>query len=269
VKPQTSIPRQSSGLMPSEVEASNLKLQNEFNLFKVGFGVGMLVFWLLCPSFALENPEEKLTQVIKDHIIAAHPEYDATEIRITYKYADKIFDSLKEYNGNVKLKVLDVHKDFRPVGNVIFPIKVYDDNKIDKKIFVRTKVGVFKKVIVAKNKIKRGQVIKEDDIAAEERDIAMLPEKYFFNLEKVANSEAKTTISQNNTIFTWMVRKVPLIHRGEKATIIVKGENLFLKASGRVLGDGYLGEKIKIKREESKTILEGVLVSADEIEVKI
>jgi flagella basal body P-ring formation protein FlgA len=234
----------------------------------IGFGVWLLIFGLFSAACALDDPEEKVTQLIKDYVIAAHPEYDASEIRIKYKYADKIFDSLREYN-NVKLKVLDVYKDFRPVGNVIFPIKVYDGDKIDEKIFVRTKVGVFKKVIVAKNKIRRGQLIKKEDIAAEERDIAMLPDKYFFNLEKVANNEAKTSISQNGTIFKWMVRKVPLIHRGEKATIIVKGENLILKTMGRVLADGYLGEKVKIKREETKMVLEGELVSADEIEVKI
>jgi len=42
-----------------------------------------------------------------------------------------------------------------------------------------------------------------------------------------------------------------------------------VKTKGMVLEDGYLDKKIKVKRVESNKTLEGILISPDEVEVKL
>lgn len=218
--------------------------------------------------FALDNPEGKVTKVIEDYIIAANPDFSGNAIRVTFKFADKTFARLREYDEDVNLRIVDVYQDFRPVGNVIFPVEV-SKGETSKKFFIRTKVEVFKKIVVANNKIKRGAVIQEEDLAVEERDIAMLPQKYFEELVLVANNEAKTTISKNGTIFEWMIKKIPLAHRGDEVAINVVGSDLLVKSLGVILMDGYLGENVKVKRKGSKKTVQGVLVSADLVEVNL
>ncbi len=226
-------------------------------------------YWLLpAPASSLDNPQERVEEVIREYIVSACPEYGGLKARVTFKFADKIFESLRECGEDVSIKVADVSEGFRPVGNVIFPIEVRGDG-IDQKLFIRARVEIFEEIVVARNKIKRGDVIKEEDLALEERDIAMLAKKYFVDPKEAAGSEAKITISQNAAIFENMTKEVPLIHRGEKATIVVKGEGLLLKTEGTALADGYLGDQVKVKRADSKKTLEGIIVSPGEVEVKL
>jgi len=227
-----------------------------------------LIVTLFNSAWALDNPEAKVTRVIEEYIVAANPDFTGKEIKVTFKFADKTFARLREYDEDINLKIVDVYQDFRPVGNVIFPIEV-SRGETSKKFFIRTKVEVFKKIVVANNKIKRGKVINEDDLVLEKRDIAMLPQKYFEEPLLVANNEAKTTISRNGTIFEWMIKKVPLVHRGDEVAINVVGSDLLVKSAGVILMDGYLGESVKVKRKNSKKTVEGVLVSADVVEVNL
>ena len=123
--------------------------------------------------------------------------------------------------------------------------------------------------MIARRRIKRGEAISPEDLALEERDIAVIPQKYFEDINKVANTESKTTIPKNSTIFEWMIKEIPLVHRGEEVAILVTAPNLMVKTVGIALEDGYLGKGIKVKRQETNKTLEGLLVSSDEVEVRL
>jgi len=221
------------------------------------------------PALALAKPKAKLAKVIKDYVVATYPNWGKLDIKVKFKFADKVFKRLSELSDQTTFQVVEVYRDFKPVGNVIFPVLV-DDQGDKTKIFVRAKVEVFKAVVVAKQKIKRGQVIEASDIYLIQRDISMLPQKYFEDDLEVIGTEAKTTIPKNGLVFRWMVKEVPLVRRGEPITIIVKGPNLLLKTPGVALMDGYLGKKLRIKKKgvtDPKKIMEGKLISSKEVEV--
>jgi len=227
----------------------------------------LIVNWSLSAR-ALDNPEQKLAEVIEDYVITRYPDWIGLEIRVTFKHANKIFEDLRGVDEDADFEIVEVYKDFKPVGNVIFPIKV-SAGGISKKLFIRARVEVFSKVVVAQKGIKRGEIITDEDLALEERDIAMLPQKYFEKLEQVVETEAKTTIPKESTIFEWMIKEIPLVHRGDEVSILVTAPDLVVKTKGMVLEDGYLDKKIKVKRVESNKTLEGILISPDEVEVKL
>ena len=233
--------------------------------------VWLLVFgsWLfVAPAYALDNPEKALTDVIEDHVMTKYPEWIGYDIKISFKYADKILDGLEDVDEGADLRVVEVYRDFKPVGNVIFPIEVVskDDTR---RIFVRAKVEVFKNVVIALRSIKRGEVIQVEDLGMESRDIASIPQRYFDQIFQVADMEAKTSIPRNSTIFEWMIKEIPLVHRGDDVLIRVSAPNLKVKVKGRALEDGYLGKWIKVKSEKSKDPLEGILISSSEVEVRL
>jgi len=229
----------------------------------------LIVNWLL-PARALDNPEQVLSEVIEDYVMTKYPDWIGYDIKITFKYAGKIFDSLRELEGEIDFSVIEVYRDFKAVGNVIFPILVSTADS-SRKIFVRARVEVFKNIVVAQRRIKRGEEITDEDVVLESRDIAVLPQKYFEDIVYVANTEAKTTIPRNSTIFEWMIKEIPLVHRGDTVAVLITAPNLTVKTKGMALEDGYLGKKIKVKvkRKESENRLEGRLVSSSEVEVKL
>ncbi|MFC1511525.1 flagellar basal body P-ring formation chaperone FlgA [Candidatus Margulisiibacteriota bacterium] len=229
---------------------------------------GLLGLVLAVSVSALNNPEAELNKVIEDYIITQQPNLAGLEIRVTFKYADRIFDSLRGLSGEPEFRIVQTDKDFKPVGNVIFPIEV-TSGQTARKIFIRAKVEVFKDIVVAKKRIKRGQTIGQADLSLEARDIAMLPQKYFAKLDNVIGSETKTNIPKNSTLYEWMVKEVPLVRRGDTLAVLVKAPNLLIKTQGQALSDGYLNKKMKVKREDSKTAIEGILISAKEVEVNL
>jgi flagella basal body P-ring formation protein FlgA len=219
---------------------------------------------------ALNNPEQALKDVIEDYVMTKYPEWIGYDIKIDLKYADKILEGLEEVDEDAVLSVVEVYQDFKPLGNVIFPIEVLTKDET-RRIFVRAKVEVFKNVVIALRSIKRGEVIQVEDLGMESRDIASIPQRYFDHIAQVADMEAKTSIPRNSTIFEWMIKEVPLVHRGDDVLIRVTAPDLRVKVKGRALEDGYLGKWIKVRSEKSndKEPLEGILISSSEVEVRL
>ena len=220
------------------------------------------------PSLALDDSQLQLEDVIKSYILSKHPEWTGLAINITFKSADKTFAYLQGLEGNVNIEILEGYKDFKPVGSVIFPVKISGKNK-SKKIFLRTKVEIIKEVVVARHYIARKAIITKDDVKLGKRDIAMLPPNSIDDVKYIIGSETKTSISTKSVIFPWMYKAEPQLHRGDKVVIRVIAPNLLVKTDGIALGDGYVGRKLKVKRKGTKVAVEGILVSSNVVEVRL
>ncbi|MFH1541851.1 MAG: flagellar basal body P-ring formation chaperone FlgA [bacterium] len=228
----------------------------------------IIIFVLICltPVVAIENPEAAVTKVIENYIITQKPELTGLDIQITYKFADKTFAQLKNVPDTAILKVMARESDFNPLGNVIFPLIVTLGEE-EQKIFIRAEVKVLKKIVVAGKLIKRGQLITEELLTTAEKDIAMIPQKYFTGLEQLKESEAKTNIPKNSVLYEWMIKTVPQIRRGDSVTINVMANNLLVKSAGVALEDGYIGKMIRVRRTGSDKIVDGKLVTPNEVKV--
>ncbi len=237
-----------------------------FRLFIV---MGLILGGALA-SFALENPDQKITQVIQDFVTAKNPEWGNLKIMVDLKNRDKIAEMLKDVPEDAGLKIVQLFDDFKPIGNVIFPIQISNaSGEALIKIFARAKVEIFKEMVCSANQISRGQRIEMADLKLEERDVALLPNQYYSDLVQVISSEAKTIIPKNSTIFGWMIKEIPMIRRGAQVRLVVKADNLLVKAQGVALEDGYLNKEVKVKRSESNKILIGLVSSPGEVEVNL
>ncbi|MDD5593677.1 MAG: flagellar basal body P-ring formation chaperone FlgA, partial [Candidatus Margulisbacteria bacterium] len=219
-------------------------------------------------SYALDNPEQKVTDTIKNYIVAKYPDWSKDEIRLTYKTAENIFSEMTALPKDSQLSVIEVYTDFKPVGSVVFPIRAVAGG-MDRKFMIRAKVDVVKKVAAAARLIKKGRSIESADLKIEERDVALLPQKYFLSAEPLVSKEAKISIPGNSTIFEWMVGEVPLVRRGAPVTLIVTAPGLAVKTKAQAQEDGVLGSEIKVKRADSNKIVAGKIISAGEVEVKL
>ncbi len=225
--------------------------------------IGILCFSILCfPVLAKVNLEESILQSIEQY---SREKIGSEEVEL------KI--SLKKYGKNLdqevdSVKIVEVYNEPKAVGNVILPFEIVDGDKT-KKVFIRARVEVLREVVVAKNKIERGQQISEEDVVLEKRDIAVLPKKFFAEPDYLLITQAKTTIPKGSTIFEWMVKEIPLIRHGEEVMIRMLGDNLLVETKGIVLEDGYPGQKVRFRAKDSKDIVVGRVVALGIVEVKI
>lgn len=250
--------------------------------------IGLLVLIFLGFSaavFALDNPAEKATSAIKKFIISKNPSWFADEINIEYKFSQKTFDSLNSLSenpeNNVFFRVSESFAGSRPAGNVFIPLEVVRDPsspEVIKKFFLKAKIEVLKNIAIAGKYIKKSKIISVDDLNLELRDVSLIPQKYFVNLNLLLNKEAKISIPEGSTIFDWMVGDLPLIHRGSEVTIKVVSPGIEVKTRGEALEDGYWGREIKVKRKGASSsagtksgavkFMTGKVVSSLEVEIQ-
>ena len=168
----------------------------------------------------------------------------------------------------VDLKIIDFNLIPKPLGNMIFPIDI-TTKKLTKRIFTRVRVEQLLSVITAKQPLKRGSIITINDLEMKEKDVALMPQKYFTAIEQIISSEAASSIPKGSIIFNWMIKEIPLIQQGEEVMIYVVAEGIQIKSKGVLLEDGYLGKTVKVRVKDSKKILEGEVLSASIVEVKL
>lgn len=225
--------------------------------------VSLLLGSLVVPARAIDNPEAKVAKVIKAYIIAQHPNWSGDEIKIEFKYADRAFNKLRSMAENTPIKIVEVYSEFKPVGNVIFPLSAGEA-----KLFLRAKVEVIKELVAAGRAIKKGKVLEAADLTMSQRDVAMLPEKYCVENTSLIGKEAKITIPANSTLFEWMAGDQPLIRKGSEVNILAVAPGLTVKTRGVIQADGYLGEDVKV-RGNNKKMMTGKVISALEIKVAV
>ena len=250
-------------------QTSNLKTTKNFKIPKILWFVVVIYFVVGSWQFevrALESTETKIKEAIECHVLTTYPEWIGLDIEIEVKNIDRIAGLLNRFSDKADLEIIKTDRVARSVGNVIFPIRV-SEGEAAKKIFVRARVAVLAKVVVAATTIRRRRIIEPDLVKLDLRDIARLPQNYFAKVAAVIGKESKTTIPKGSTIYEWMIKDSPLIRNGDKLMILVKGPSLLVKSRGRALMDGYLGQAIRVRAENSKEILNGILVSPDKVEV--
>jgi flagella basal body P-ring formation protein FlgA len=247
---------------------SRNKAQSPIPGLVVGLLIVILSFWPGHRSFALDNPEQRVADTIKDYIVNKYPDWPREDIKLTFKMADAVFAGLKTVPEDAKLEVLEVYPDFKPVGSVVFPIRAAFGGA-ERKVTVRARVEVIRDVAAAARLIKKGTALEAADLKMNSRDVALLPQKYFVGLDPLVGKEAKISIPENSTIFEWMIGEAPLVRRGSLVTLMVSAPGLTVKTKAEAQEDGGLGSEIKVKRADSRKVVTAKIISPDEVEVKL
>lgn len=210
----------------------------------------------------------KITKAIISYLVNKDPSYSGRKMNVSYKYADRVFRELKARTGKITFSVVELYPDFKPVGNIIVPIQVIVDDVPKEKLFLRARVSVFDRIVVAKKRLKRGDLISSVEAAVEERDIAVLNPSIIKDLSVVLGKEAKTYIPEGNAIYDWMIKERPFVKKNEKIKIIANGQNVLVAVAGIALEDGNPGSEIKVKNLSSGKEMIGRVTGIREVTIK-
>jgi len=210
----------------------------------------------------------RVTKAIISYLVTKDPSYSGKKFEVTYKYADRIFRELKVRKGVVTFSIAELYPDFKPVGNIIVPIQVIVDDVPKEKIFLRTKVSVFDRIVVAKKRLKRGDLISSAEAGIEERDVAVLNPGIIKDMGIVNGKEAKTFIPNGNPVYDWMIKDRPLVKKTERVKINAKSDNIVVESAGQSLEDGNMGSEIKVKNLSSGKELIAVVTGTGEVTIK-
>lgn len=155
----------------------------------------------------------------------------------------------------------------RAMGNTTVGIRCPDTDGWS--IYVSARINVYGPVLVARQPLARGTVIRETDLELVERNLSSLPYGYYVDHQPLAGMLAKRTIAAATVITPQMVQAPKLIRRGERVTVIAESGALSIRTVGKALNDAKSGDVVQVEAEGSKRVVDGIAVSQGVVKVTL
>ena len=122
-------------------------------------------------------------------------------------------------------------------------------------VSVRTYLKIYKEVYVARDTIKRDQLIEESDLLKIRRNVDRMPREYVTDKDQLIGKITTRTIKPSETIRGNTVATPPLVKSGDRIQIVYETPFLRLSSPGISLSKGRKGERIPVKNSESKLVV--------------
>ena len=115
-------------------------------------------------------------------------------------------------------------------------------------LFIPVKVTHTVPVLVAARPLSKGTLLDESNIKVVQKDVYKLRRNSLRSADIVMGARTKRSISKGTPI---SMKSICMVCRGDKVTIMAKGETFAIKTTGIALRDGSIGDQITVKNERS------------------
>lgn len=149
----------------------------------------------------------------------------------------------------------------RLAGYVRLVVVVRVNGVAENRVKISGWVDVFESVVCACRNLKKGEIIKEDDLYLVRKNISRLTQNILTDMGKAVGLMVKHTIKKDTCIKEWMFEKPPIVERGDLVTILAESDDLKVTVPGRVLVKGYMGEIIRVQNLMSKKVIYGRVIN--------
>lgn len=136
-------------------------------------------------------------------------------------------------------------------------------------LHVPLELKAFENVVISSQPILRGQVLTQDNIIEEEREITRVNQGYFSQMPMALGAIAKRSIPSNRVILPQFVRPAMLVNKGERIVIQAATHGLSIKATGVALTAGGLGDLVQVKNSQTQRIVEGRVSAPGQIRISL
>lgn len=122
-------------------------------------------------------------------------------------------------------------------------------------------------VVVAKRNIRCRAIITKEDVALKREPLSRLPQDVIFSLKDAIGKEARVSLKMGSVLRLSYVQAPVIIRRNQEVTIIARGKYVIVRAKGKALENGRLGEIIRVMNVDSKKQIWARVISPEEVEV--
>ena len=135
------------------------------------------------------------------------------------------------------------------------------------KIYVSVRVSSRDRVLVAARPLPRDAVLGSADLEAVERDVDQLAQGYVTDVAQLSGMRLRRPIAAGAVLTPAMLASVPLIARGQQVTLEAGADSMSIRMAGEALDEAALGQRIRVRNLSSARVVEGVVRSAQVVEV--
>lgn len=137
------------------------------------------------------------------------------------------------------------------------------------KVYVPVDVQEPRTVLVVRRSLPRGHVLTAADLGPEERDVSRLARGYLADATNAIGRRLDRRVLAGDVLEPSMLEEELLVQRGQSVTLVVESDALSVRMAGLALADGTRGERIRVRNLASDRVVEGVVRSAEQVEVLV
>ena len=137
------------------------------------------------------------------------------------------------------------------------------------KIYIQAVVNAYKLIYVARTPIARGATFTVNDLLREKHNITSLNGNYVTDINSLKGYVAKRNVRKGEIIKPFLALKSKLIKRGEQVTIIAETGGIKVRMMGKAMNDASTGERVRVKNNNSKRIIEGTAVNRGIVKINL
>ncbi|MDH5184553.1 MAG: flagellar basal body P-ring formation chaperone FlgA [Gammaproteobacteria bacterium] len=136
-------------------------------------------------------------------------------------------------------------------------------------IYVSATISQVAKVLVARQHIPSGSLIKADDFEFKEYDINRLRYGYYTDLQAVLGKPLKRHLNHGAILTPSSIAVSKVIKRGESVSILAETGGISIRAKGQALEAGGIGDIIRVKNLKSKREIEARITGPGQVKVDL
>jgi flagella basal body P-ring formation protein FlgA len=125
------------------------------------------------------------------------------------------------------------------------------------------------KVLVARRSLSRDMEALGADFRVEDRLVPGLANAYVTDPAALAGQRLGRPIAAGDPLTAEMLAPANLIHRGQQVMLLAHSGGFEVRMAGVALSDGHESERIKVQNQSSQRVVEGIVVSANEVEIPL
>lgn len=136
-------------------------------------------------------------------------------------------------------------------------------------LYVPVQVHASMAVVGVTHALPRGSVLSLDDLVIQSRPVQELPAQYLSDPSSALDMELTRAVTADTLLSPSLLKQPQLVSKGQQVTIVADGANFAVKMAGTALQNGSAGQLISVKNTTSGRTVQGVIVDAATIRVKL
>ena len=181
---------------------------------------------------------EKLESNIDDAIHKAYPNVSFETL--------KIMDIGTKTSYDCDHVLFDFPKKLKLNDDVILKLDLYKNDEFVRRVTKVYRIDGWANILRANADYYNGHLIFERTFYKDTIPISQVSQHTISSITK-NGIQFRNYLGKDQMLESWMIEKIPDVKKGEKVKSIIKNDNITLTLDGRVLENGHIGSKIKLK----------------------
>jgi flagella basal body P-ring formation protein FlgA len=206
-------------------------------------------------------PGDTLSRAVEDKLRGVLPRtMDVAEIRVP------LMSDLKVPEGSTyEIKLSGVEGG----GPITADIVVKDGDTLVRSQRVAVRVDTVSTLVVADGELGRGQTIGAGEVRVLRVPESRIPDDAIRNVAELEGAQLRRPLKDGEAVTRRSLELMPLVHRGDRVTMIAEGGGIRITAVGEALGSARRGDAVKVRNIDSQKIVSGRVTASQTVAMEL